>query len=71
MATTRNGAKKLENFDYAIKSALKQLQEEVEKLRAACGRTEERLQSLMSRLDDDNVGFVLSACVGGISQRCV
>ena len=61
MATmkTRNNAK---NLDWAIKDSLKQLQDEVEKLRAANERTEEQLQSLMNRLDDTEVGFVLS-CV--------
>jgi hypothetical protein len=65
MTTTRSSAK---NLNWALESALQQLKDEVERVCAANGRTEKQLQSLMSRLDDTKVCFVLSACMCSISQ---
>jgi UDP-N-acetylmuramyl pentapeptide synthase len=46
---------------YSVESALDQVKSEVEKVSAANGRTEQRLQMLMDRLDEANVSL-LSMC---------
>jgi hypothetical protein len=61
--TTRNSIKKPENLAYATENALQQLKEEVGKVCVANEKTEKHLRSLVSRLDDTEVGFVLF-CVG-------
>ena len=56
-ATTRSRTK---NLNWAMEDALKQMKTAVDRVCAANERTEKKLQSLMSRLENTKVSFVLS-----------